>query len=96
MRFRILLPAAGLIISSVAMAQRPNKVYAITSDNTDSPQGLWMNISEVDMNTGQIIRPLFERKRTSFAIYDGITKSKLSTEQLDAAPRLSNNPSSEL
>ena len=77
MRSRILLCTilSSLLLS--ATAQRANKVFAITADNTTTNRFLWMNISEIDLNTGKVIRPLFERSKTAFDYYDGNTKTKL-------------------
>jgi hypothetical protein len=89
MRHKILLSAIACITISSSYAQKANKVFAITSDNTTTNRYLWMNITEVDMNTGKVIRPLFERTKTAFDIYDGITKTKLATADQTAAKKLS-------
>jgi hypothetical protein len=82
MRYRILLAAILSCFLFSATAQKANKVFAITADNTNSNRFLWMNISEIDLNTGQVIRPLFERSKTAFDFYDGNTKTKITPNQV--------------
>src|SRR5436190_18148612 len=64
----------SLLLSSL-QAQRTNSVFAITADNNNP--SLWANIGEVNVKTGQIIRPLLVNAKTSFNLYDGVSKSKL-------------------
>lgn len=71
MKYKI-LPAVLLICATVT-AQKQGKVYAITADNQHK---LWMNLNEVDISNGTIVRPLFERAKTAFVVYDGVTKTK--------------------
>jgi Secretion system C-terminal sorting domain len=78
----ILLLAAVFFTFHHAFAQKSNKVFAITNDNTIGSGNLWMNISEVDPRSGQLLRPLFERTRTSYALYDGISKIKTYGDQI--------------
>jgi Secretion system C-terminal sorting domain len=72
MKYKI-LPVA-LLLFAAATAQKQGKIFAITSD---SQQRLWMNLNEVDVSNGKIIRPLFERSKTSFLLYDGTSKTKI-------------------
>jgi len=64
------------LVSSL-QAQKANSVFAITADNTGNNPSLWANINEVNVKTGQVIRPLLDNTRTSFNLYDGVTKTKL-------------------
>lgn len=80
MRYKILLSSAIVCASLSSLhAQKANRVFAITSDNTTSNSYVWMNINEVDMNTGKVMRPLFERAKTAFDIYDGASKIKIAS-----------------
>ncbi len=79
----ILLLTAVFFTLAPAFAQKSNKVFAITNDNTLGSGNLWMNISEVDPRSGQLLRPLFERTRTSYALYDGISKIKTYSDQVE-------------
>jgi Secretion system C-terminal sorting domain len=72
-------------------AQKVNRAFAITSDNTSNNPFLWMNISEIDLNTGQMIHPLFERSGTAYDLYDGATKTKL-TGALTVNNKMSGTP----
>jgi len=80
MRYRTLLSAIACLVVSSSYAQQANRIFAITSDNTTSNRFLWMNISEVDINTGKVIRPLFERSSTAFDMYDGATRTKITPQ----------------
>jgi hypothetical protein len=55
MKQKILL-SAGILFSIMAHAQKPAKVYAITTNEHMQ----WMNISLVDANTGQLVKKVFD------------------------------------
>jgi hypothetical protein len=82
MRTNILLIALVFTFTNT-LAQKSNKVFAITNDNSLGSGYLWMNISEVDPKSGQLIRPLFERSKTGYALYDGISKVKTFSDQIE-------------
>jgi hypothetical protein len=75
MRTFVLLALGCMAVASL-LAQKNNPIFAITNDNSLGTGNFWMNISEVNPRTGQLVRPLFERSRTSYALYDGISKIK--------------------
>lgn len=77
MNIKILL-TSGLLFSSVALAaQDRNIAYAITGDGNND--FMWMNIRQVDLNTGKITKTIFERNKTNYTITD--VKSKASVDQ---------------
>jgi Secretion system C-terminal sorting domain len=82
MRTNILLIAVLFTLTN-SFAQKNQKVFAITNDNSLGSGYLWMNISEIDPATGQVLRPLFDRSKTSYALYDGISKVKTYSDQVE-------------
>lgn len=75
MNNKILLAAAMIAGSISASAQQSRPTFAITGDGNNDFQ--WMNIRQVDLNTGQVVKTLFERNTTPFAITDINTKTTL-------------------
>ena len=76
MRYKILLiPVLVFTVLSLP-AQKTNKVFAITGDNTGGSPFIWTNLNEVDLSNGQVTRPLYTHLRTAFDFYDGNTKQK--------------------
>lgn len=72
------LLTSSLFLTSVALsAQNRNVAYAITGDGNND--FMWMNIRQVDLNTGQITKTIFERSKTNYTLTD-IT-SKVSVDQ---------------
>ena len=76
MRYKILLITVAFFTIVSLRAQNTSKVYAITGENNSNNPFLWTNISEVDVKTGQVLRPLYTHLRTAFDFYDGNTKAK--------------------
>lgn len=75
MNVKFLLIAGLLASTFLAEAQSANKGYAITGDgNRDY---MWMNIRQVDLNTGQVSNTIFDRTKTNFNITDVDTKKTL-------------------
>jgi len=75
MNNKILLTAALVVGSFSANAQQSRPTFAITGDGNNDFQ--WMNIRQVDLNTGQITKTLFERNNTAFTITDINNKTTL-------------------
>lgn len=67
MNNKILLAAALVASSFTGMAQT-NKAFAITGDGNNDY--IWMNIRQVDLGTGQVVKTLFERSKTNFQLTD--------------------------
>ncbi len=77
MNLRILL-TSGAILSSVCLhAQERNMAYAITGDGNND--FIWMNIRQVDLNTGQVKNTVFERSKTEYTLTD--VNSRKSVDQ---------------
>ncbi|MBK8711886.1 MAG: T9SS type A sorting domain-containing protein [Niastella sp.] len=67
MKFKILLPSL-LLFSLSLSAQKASKTYAITGDGNNDY--LWMNIRQVDLNTGTVQKTIFEKNKTVYSITD--------------------------
>lgn len=84
MNNKILLTSAFIAASLGAFAQsgkNSNKTYAITGDGANDY--IWMNIRQVDINTGQVVKTIFERSKTDYTLTD--VQSKKSSDQSSTA-----------
>lgn len=79
MNNKILLTAALISSSFLAVAQQNKTTYAITGDGNND--FVWMNIRQVDLTTGQITQTLFERSKTNFVITDVNTKKSINQSE---------------
>lgn len=78
MNMKFLL-STGLIAAALSVnAQKADVGYAITGDG--NKDFIWMNIREVDMNTGKILGTLFERSKTNYELIDVNTKKVVTQE----------------
>jgi len=77
MNNKILLTASLIATSLFANAQHNKTTFAITGDGNND--FIWMNIRQVDINSGEVIKTLFERSKSTFSITD--VNSKLSNSQ---------------
>lgn len=68
MNNKLLLTATLLAGTVFAQAQQNRTTYAITGDGNQD--FVWMNIRQVDINTGEVVKTLFERSKTEFVIKD--------------------------
>jgi Secretion system C-terminal sorting domain len=68
MNNKFLLTASLIAGSLFSQAQQSKLAYAITGDGNNDY--IWMNIRQVDLNTGEVVKTLFERSKTSFQITD--------------------------
>lgn len=76
MKSEILLSGLCLFFSLLTSAQNnANKAFAIVSSDPGKPG--WMNIQEVDLSTGKVIRTIFDKNTTSFVLLDAATKKKI-------------------
>jgi hypothetical protein len=64
MKYRLLLCTALLPASFFLSAQKTTKTYAITGKPNNN--FLWVDIKQVDINTGKINKVLFETEKTAF------------------------------
>lgn len=88
MKSKILLSGLCLLCSLLTSAQNnTNKAFAIVSSDPGKPG--WMNIQEIDLSTGKVIRTIFDRNTTGFVLLDAATKKKLdntpSAKQMNAS-----------
>lgn len=75
MKFKILLPSL-LLFSFSLSAQKASKTYAITGDGNNDY--LWMNIRQVDLNTGKIQNTIFEKNKTAYSLTDVNSRQSVS------------------
>ena len=68
MNNKMLLTVSLFASSLLATAQQNKTTYAITGDGNHD--FIWMNIRQVDLNTGEVVKTLFERSKTNFQITD--------------------------
>ncbi|MEJ7625985.1 MAG: T9SS type A sorting domain-containing protein [Ferruginibacter sp.] len=70
-----------LLVSSLALsAQNRDIAYAITGDGNND--FTWMNIRQVDLSTGKVVKTLFERSKTNYTITDIRTKKTVDQSAL--------------
>lgn len=73
-----LLLTSSLFLSSIVLsAQERNLAYAITGDGNND--FIWMNIRQVDLNTGKITKTIFERSKTHYTLTN--VRSKKTVDQ---------------
>lgn len=77
MNNKILLTASLIASSLFANAQHNKTTFAITGDGNND--FVWMNIRQVDINSGEVIKTLFERSKSTFTITD--VNSKITNTQ---------------
>ena len=76
MKSKILLSGLCIFFSLLTTAQnKANKAFAIVSSDPGKPG--WMNIQEIDLSTGKVIRTIFDKNTTGFVLLDGVTKKKI-------------------
>lgn len=72
MNIKLLLSTTLISASFVSMAQDAGKTYAITGDGNGD--FMWMNIRQVDINSGKITGDIYQREKTSFVLMDADSK----------------------
>ncbi len=77
MKSKILLTTCFMAAVLASGAQNAGKAYAITGDG--NKDYMWMNIRQVDLNSGKITGNIFERNKTNFTLTD--VNSKKITDQ---------------
>ncbi len=66
MKCKFLLAASLISASLISSAQNSAKTYAITGKSNNN--FLWADIKQIDVNTGKIVKTLFESDKTEFKI----------------------------
>jgi len=77
MNLKLLLSTTLISASLVSAAQDANRTFAITGDGNGD--FMWMNIRQVDINTGKIVQDVYQRNKTAFVFADADTKKALGT-----------------
>jgi len=94
MNIKLLLSTTFIAASLSVSAQDANRTFAITGDgNRDF---MWMNIRQVDITTGKIVKDVYQRDKTSFLMMDADSKTqslagRTPTESLVAAAAYDRN-----
>src|SRR2546421_7250365 len=79
MKYKILLFAPCLLSFLFIIAQKNvNSAFAIVS--TEKGKMTWMNIQEVDLSTGKVIRTIFDKSKTGFVLLNATTRKKIQNE----------------
>lgn len=70
-----LLLATGFIAASFTLsAQDAQRTFAITGDGNHD--FMWMNIRQVDITSGKIVKDVYQREKTAFVMMDADTKTQ--------------------
>ncbi len=75
MKLRSLLSFLLIATSLFSFAQGGNRTYAITGDGNGDY--MWMNIRQVDLANGKVIKNLYDRTTTAFQLFDAVTKKPI-------------------
>lgn len=72
MNLKILLSATLIANAFSSLAQDAGKTYAITGNG--GGDFMWMNIRQIDVNTGKYLQDVYQKDKTSFVLLDADTK----------------------
>ena len=75
MNYKILLSASFIALSFSATAQDAAKTFAITGNGNGDFQ--WMNIRQVDITSGKLVKDVYQNNKTSFVLMDAATKKEV-------------------
>lgn len=78
MNLKTLLSTSFIIASLTTLAQDAGKTYAITGNG--SGDFSWMNIRQLDINTGKVTKDIYQSNKTAFTFMDAATKAPASTQ----------------
>jgi Secretion system C-terminal sorting domain len=79
MNIKLLLSTTFIAISFTVSAQDAGKTFAITGDGNHD--FMWMNIRQVDINSGKIIQDIYQREKTAFVMMNAENKNQSLTGQ---------------
>ena len=69
MRYKILLTTCAVFsILSLTAQKTQNRAFAITGSMKGSME--WMNVQLIDLNTGEVLRSVFDNKQSAFTAYN--------------------------
>ncbi len=74
MNIKLLLSTTLIATSFSAMAQDAGKTFAITGDGNQD--FMWMNIRQVDITSGKIVKDVYQREKTAFVMMDADNKTQ--------------------
>ena len=72
MNLRFLLSATIIATSFTSLAQDAGKTYAVTGNGNGD--FMWMNIRQIDINTGKYVQDIYQRDKTPFVMLDADTR----------------------
>ena len=75
MRYKILLIAFLFSFLFTSAQNKPDKAFAIVGNSHNNYN--WINIQEIDLSTGAVIRQIYDKEKTVFELVDGNTKKKI-------------------
>ncbi len=74
MNIKLLLSTTFIAVSLTVSAQDAKRTFSITGDGNHD--FIWMNIRQVDINSGKIIKDVYQREKTAFVMMDADNKGK--------------------
>lgn len=77
MNIKILLSTTFIAASLTVSAQDAGKTFAITGDGNHD--FMWMNIRQLDIHSGKIVRDVYQREKTAFVMVDADSKNQAIT-----------------
>lgn len=80
MKSRILL-FSGLICVIVSQAQRSTTAFAVTSNSKGTYN--WTELRQIDLETGKLIRNVYESSMQDYSVYQARTRTKLNIKDMD-------------
>ena len=81
MNLKNLLSATFLVSALAASAQDANRTYAITGNGSNDY--MWMNIRQVDIASGKIVKDVYQNNKTPYVMLDAATKKPVD-QQINA------------
>ena len=72
MNIKHLLSVSFIVSAITVSAQDANKTYAITGNGTND--FMWMNIRQVDISSGKIVKDIYQYNKTPSVMSDAVTK----------------------
>ncbi len=68
MKRTLLFTSLALLGASIGFAQQNKKTFSISGDGSND--FVWMNIRQVDLSNGQVVKTLFDRNHSQFSLTD--------------------------
>lgn len=80
MNIKFLLSSTLIATSFTVMAQDAGKTYAVTGDGNGD--FMWMNIRQIDISTGKVVRDVYQKNKTAFVMLDADSKMPVEAGQV--------------